>query len=122
MIHTPIHSVDNPAGPSVIPDPVRDLLATVLEAIDLPHAATIGGDEVRVRLLATRATHVRIALRSVLGDDAPDLGVTWDANYLRERLAEHPITGYVTADQADAALNQGKTWSQAVTLPTGESQ
>ena len=102
-------------------EPVRDLLAAVLEAIDLPHPATVGGSEMHDRLLAARAVHARIALRSVL-DDGPNLGPAWNAAYLRERLAEHPITGYVTVDQAHDALEAGKSWSEAVTLPAGEDQ
>ncbi|NJP73199.1 hypothetical protein [Streptomyces sp. C1-2] len=95
---------------------VRDLLAAVLEAIDLPHPATAAGAETHDRLLAARAMHARIALRNLL-DDGPDLGPGWNARYLRERLAQHPVTGYVTAEQANAALEQGKTWSEAVALP-----
>lgn len=109
------------AGNTTLPEPVRDLLAAVLEAIDLPHPATVGGSEAHDRLLATRVVHARIALRSVL-DDGPDLGPSWDAQYLRERLSEHPVAGYVTVDQAHAALDAGKTWSEAVTLPAGEGQ
>ncbi|KMS74532.1 hypothetical protein ACH49_22455 [Streptomyces leeuwenhoekii] len=104
-----------------IPEPVRDLLAAVLEAIDLPHPATTAGAEVHDRLLGTRVVHARIALRSIL-DDGPHLGPAWSAQYLRERLAEHPVTGYVTVDQAHAALDAGKTWSEAVTLPTVEGR
>jgi hypothetical protein len=97
-------------------DDFRGLLAAILEAIDLPHPATTGGTEVHDRLLAARAVHARIALRNLL-DDVPGLGPAWTAKYLRERLAEHPVTGYVTADQAQAALDAGKTWTEAVTLP-----
>jgi hypothetical protein len=104
-----------------IPEPVRVLLAAVLEAIDLPHPATAGGSEAHDRLLSTRVVHARIALRSIL-DDGPDMGPAWNAQYLLERLAEHPVTGYVTVDQADAALDAGATWSDAVALPTGEGQ
>ncbi|MFJ8081986.1 hypothetical protein ACIQ6Y_15380 [Streptomyces sp. NPDC096205] len=104
-----------------LPEPVRDLLAAVLEAIDLPHPATIGGSDVHDRLLSARVVHARIALRSML-DDGPDLGPAWNAAYLRERLAEHPITGYVTVDQAHDALDAGATWSEAITLPAGEGQ
>ncbi|MGW4434711.1 hypothetical protein ACWELO_02830 [Streptomyces sp. NPDC004596] len=100
---------------------MRDLLAVVLEAIDLPHPATIGGAEVHDRLLSARVVHARVALRNLL-DDGPDLGPAWTAKYLRERLAEHPVTGYVTVNQADAALAEGKSWSEAVTLPAGEGQ
>lgn len=99
---------------------VRDLLAAVLEAIDLPHPATTGGAAVHDQLLVDRVTHARIALRSVLDDDAPD--TAWEAEYLRKRLAQHPVTGYVTTEQADAALASGKTWSEAVTLPAGEER
>lgn len=111
---------DVPAS-STIPEPVRDLLAAVLEAIDIPHPATVGGTEAHDQLLTTRAVHARIALRSTL-DDGPDMGPAWNAQYLRERIAEHPVTGYVTVDQAHAALDEGKTWAEAVTLPTGEGQ
>lgn len=105
---------------SEIPEPVRDLLAAVLEAIDLPHPATFSGSEVHDRLLAERVVYARLALRSALGDDAlgPDMGPAWDAKFLRERLAKHPITGYVTVNQATAALDAGATWTEAVTLPT----
>jgi hypothetical protein len=99
-----------------LPPPVRDLLAAVLEALDIPHPATTGGEQAHDRLLNTRAVHAAIALRAVL-DDGPGLGAAWNAHYLRERLAEHPVTGYVTVEQAHAALAEGKSWSQAVTLP-----
>lgn len=102
-------------------DDVRDLLAAVLEALDIPHPATVGGDEVYARVLADRATHAAIALRSVL-DRKPLMGIEWTAAYLRERLAEHPPTGYVTVGQAHAALAEGKTWSEAVTLPAEGDQ
>lgn len=103
-------------------EPVRDLLTAVLEALDLPHPASVGGTEAHDQLLATRASHARIALRSVLDDNGTGMGPAWDAQYLRERLAEHPITGYVTADQAHERLDAGMSWSAAVTLPAGEGQ
>lgn len=102
-------------------DDIRDLLAAILEAIDIPHPATVGGTEAHDRLLNDRAVHAKIALRNLL-DDGPDLGPAWSAKYLRERLAKHPITGYVTVDQAHAALNAGKSWAEAVALPAGEDQ
>ncbi|MFE4701441.1 hypothetical protein ACFRIC_30705 [Streptomyces sp. NPDC056738] len=106
---------------TTLTEPVRDLLAAVLEAIDLPHPATVGGSEAHDRLLSTRVVHARIALRSIL-DDGPDMGPAWNAQYLRERLAQHPVAGYVSVDQADAALAEGKTWAEAVALPAGEDQ
>ncbi|KOG73535.1 hypothetical protein [Streptomyces sp. NPDC004658] len=103
-----------------IPEPVRVLLAAVLEAIDLPHPATFGGSEAHNRLLSDRVVHARIALRSVLDGDPAT--VEWTASYLRERLAKHPIAGYVTVNQAQAALDAGATWSEAVTLPAEEDR
>lgn len=104
-----------------VPEPVRDLLTAILEAIDLPHPATVGGTEAHDQLLNTRASHARIALRSVL-DDGPVLGLAWTAQYLREQLAKHPVAGYVTADQAHERLDAGMSWSEAVTLPAGEDR
>jgi hypothetical protein len=74
------------------PEPVRDLLAAVLEALDIPHPATIGDTETHDRILNDRVIQAKIALRSVL-EDAP-LGIEWTTQYLREQLAEHPPTGY----------------------------
>jgi hypothetical protein len=107
-----------------IPEPVRQLLAAVLEAIDIPHPATFGHQDAHDRLLNDRVMYARLALRSTLGDAelAPAMGPAWDARYLRERLANRPVTGYVTVDQADAALTEGKTWAEAVALPAGEDQ
>jgi hypothetical protein len=107
-----------------IPEPVRDLLAAVLEAINIPHPATYGGQDAHDRLLNDRVMYARLALRSTLDDAelSPAMGPAWDARYLRDRLAQHPVTGYVTVDQADAALNEGKTWAEAVALPAGEDQ
>ncbi|WP_367574103.1 hypothetical protein [Streptomyces griseoaurantiacus] len=102
------------------PDVVRDLLAAVFDALDIPAPATVGGSEAHDRVLNDRAVHAKIALRDVL-DGAP-LGVEWTTRYLRERLAESPPTGYVTSAQAHTALAAGKTWSEAVALPGGESR
>ncbi|GGV77484.1 hypothetical protein GCM10010294_45090 [Streptomyces griseoloalbus] len=103
-----------------VPDPARELLAAVLEALDIPAPATVGGTEAHDRVLNARVMHAKIALENVLEDDP--LGIEWTTQYLRERLAETPPTGYVTSDQAREALAEGKTWSDAVTLPAGEDQ
>jgi hypothetical protein len=100
-------------------DDIRNLLAAVLEALDIPHPATAGGTEVHDRVLNDRAMHATIALRSVL-DDKPLMDTEWTTAYLREQLAKHPATGYVTVNQANAELAKGKTWSEAVALPVGE--
>lgn len=92
------HTVPTPARPD---EPLRGLLAAVLEALDIPHPATFGDGEAHDRILVERVMHAKLALHTVLVDDAP-LGVDWTTQYLRERLAEHPPTGYVTWDQARA--------------------
>jgi hypothetical protein len=102
-------------------DGIRELLTAVLEALDIPHPATTGDAAVYGRIRDDRATHVVVALRSVL-DDKPLMGIEWTTAYLREQLAKHPAAGYVTVAQAQAALDAGKSWSEAVTLPTGEDQ
>ncbi|MDW4904441.1 hypothetical protein RB628_03580 [Streptomyces sp. ADMS] len=74
-----------------LPEPVRDLLAAVLEALDIPSPATVGDTEAHHALLADRAMDAVVALQGVLhcGDHTE-----WAATYLRARLAENPATGY----------------------------
>ena len=70
---------------------LRQLLAVVLEALDIPRPATVGDGETHREILAHRAMDAVIAVRGVLhqGDDPG-----WSADYLRARLAEKPATGY----------------------------
>ncbi|MET8169312.1 hypothetical protein ABZT34_34525 [Streptomyces sp. NPDC005329] len=103
-----------------LPAAVAEFITAVAEALEIPHPATTGGQEAHDRILVERAMHAKIALRSAL--EGCSLGLEWNTQYLRERLAEHPPTGYVTVDQAHAALDAGATWSEAVTLPAGEDQ
>ncbi|WP_406171191.1 hypothetical protein [Streptomyces sp. NBC_00996] len=112
------HTVPTPARPD---EPLRELLAAVLEALDIPHPATVGDSEAHDRILIDRVMHAKIALHSVLTDDCP-LGVNWNVQYLRERLAEHPPTGYVAYDQARASLAAGKSWIEAVQPAGGETR
>jgi len=69
----------------------RELLAAVLEALDIPSPATVGDGEVHDRILLDRVMDARIALEGVLqrGDEPG-----WSADYLRSRLAGKPPTGY----------------------------
>ena len=73
------------AYPPVVPAPApsgpdRVLLQAVLEALDIPHAATVGDGEVHDRILLDRVMDARVALEGVLrrGDDPG-----WSADYLR---------------------------------------
>jgi hypothetical protein len=98
------------ASPTI--DGLKDLLHAIHEAVDIPHAATVSGDEVRSEVLVLRAIHVKVAL-DVWEDDPRWIDAT-TAN-LRERLKEHPPVGYVTDEEAQAAIADGKTWTEAVT-------
>lgn len=73
-------------------DELLDALRAVLEAIDVPHAATTGEQEKRDRILVERAGHVAAMLRGLLADDSWQ-NWSWSTAYLRERLAEHPYEG-----------------------------
>jgi hypothetical protein len=68
-----------------IPEPVRDLLAAVLEAVTLPHDALE-----HARRMQTRADWVRATLEGALEEDARQedpLGFGWHAGFLRGRIA-----------------------------------
>lgn len=84
-----------------------DALAAVREAIDIPHAATVGDDETRTAILLHRIRHLSMFLERAL-DDKNLLGLPWSVAYLRERLAEHPAEGYKTWDEAVAELHDRK--------------
>lgn len=100
-------------------DDLLDLLRAVREALDVPHAASRGGEEIRDKVLQQRLLCVGYVLGSVLNDDVilPAM-----ARFLRMQTAEHPATGYVTHEQAQAAVKAGKSWSEAVALPADTTQ
>jgi hypothetical protein len=81
---------------AALPPEVRDLLAAVLDAIDLPYPRTAGDVPRRREVLAERAMHAAITLRRVLRADhtphAADLAR--ETGWLRERLAANPPSGY----------------------------
>lgn len=83
-----------------------DALRAVLEALDIPNAATVGDQRTRDKILVERADHARLMLRTVLGHDTHD--PAWAIEYLRARLAEHPVTGYKTWDERMAELDAAK--------------
>lgn len=60
-----------------------------------PHAATVGDDETRAKILDERLGRTVAILGGILGRDTiPD--IPWSVAYLRARLAEHPAAGYKT--------------------------
>ena len=84
------------------PAEARDALQAVREALDIPHAATVGDEEIRAKIMDRRVMHAVTFLRGVLALEPPPLDIGWHVAYLRERLAEHPATGYRTWDEAAA--------------------
>jgi hypothetical protein len=97
-------------------DQARAIVEAVLEAIDIPYAATTGHEVTREAILRHRLMHTMVCLRGILDRaDAPypaDLEAS--LAYLREKNAEHPATGYVTYEQAQARLKDGMDWMMAV--------
>jgi hypothetical protein len=87
----------------------RDALTTVLEALDIPYAATVGDEEIRAKIMEERVMHTVIFLRGIFDPG----GGTYrraedDVAYLRARLAEHPAEGYKTWTESVADLEAAK--------------
>jgi hypothetical protein len=99
----------------------RAVIEVVLEALHIPHAATVGDDEVRQRILNERLMWTVASLRDLVADHDYAIAITAALAYLRERLAEHPPVGYVTSEQAHERLNQGLSWPQPVNRIEGEA-
>jgi hypothetical protein len=97
-----------------------DALRVVRDALVIPYAATVGGEEIRDQILIHRLRHAVVFLERILDEDHPVPDLAWSIAYLRERLAEHPPVGYVTGEQAHQALARGLSWSEAVAAPTRE--
>jgi len=80
-----------------------DALAAVREAVGIPYAATVGEDEtVRTPILLERVMALSVFLGQVMREDGPKWLVPHSVAYLRERLEEHPATGYRTWDDVRA--------------------
>ena len=84
-----------------------EALAVVLQDLDISHAATVGDDAKRAKILEHRLGHAVVMLKGVLGEDAT-VDVPWSVEYLRARLAEHPAEGYRTWQEAMAELDRAK--------------
>jgi hypothetical protein len=81
---------------------LREALAAVLEALDIPQPATVGDEGIHDAILLERITHTVIFLRGMRSERGT--GIEDEIRYLREKLAEHPAEGYKTWDQAVAEL------------------
>ena len=60
------------------PRQIVDALAAVREALDIPHAATVGDDETRAKILDHRLGHAVAMLQSILDRD-PIADIPWSA-------------------------------------------
>lgn len=94
-----------------IPEPVRDLLAAIVEALDVPLAAQTDDDFTATTLLRQRADEARIIAASVL----PDM----DARYIASAAAQ--LRGWTAKAPVTYRPWQNRT-EQSVTLPAGEGQ
>lgn len=71
-------------------DALSGLLAVIAEALDIPAAATADDTQKRAAIVAERVQQTVVALRSV----EVHHDIDWIADHLRQRLADHPPTGY----------------------------
>ena len=93
----------------------RAVIGVVLDALDIPHAASAAHDEIRSRILHERVMHLVVILHNILRwNRVADLPA--DLAHLRSVLDEQPATGYVTDKQARARRAAGETWSESVAL------
>ena len=91
----------------------RDALEAALEALDIPFAATVGDDEIRMKILEHRLGYTVVMLKSILREEYPTPDAAWSIEYLRDRLAEHPAVGYKTWDERVAELDAMKALDAA---------
>lgn len=93
----------------------RAVIEAIHEAVAIPYAATVAHERTRAEILSNRLMHTVVCLESLLRRDNSD-ELAGTLGYLREMLAKHPATGYVTTDQAHARLDSGASWMDAVRL------
>lgn len=90
-----------------IPEPLRDLLAAISDTLELPAADINPADQRRyVWQLQDRVRFVQGAIRDVL-TGAATLGIQWEADYLRRKIAENPPT-YQSLPSEDATEGAGR--------------
>jgi len=91
---------------ATLPGDIRDMLAAVLAAIDIPLPATVGDHDCYREVLEDRVGWARVALNRVVAGDASDL--TWEAAFLRAKLAEHSPAGYNTGPWPGMPVDGGQ--------------
>lgn len=104
-----------PTHPTGLSAETRAVIGVVLEALDIPYAATVAHEKTRTRILADRVMSTVVVLRGMVTRERP-ADLPGDLEYLREQLAAYPAEGYVTDEQARARCDAGATWPEAVAL------
>jgi len=95
-----IEQVPGEVTPGTLPTPVTDLLAAVVEALDIPLPSIDDADErAYTVLLERRATLVRIQLAALL--DFPNVDISRDAAELRSYASLAPVTYAVYESTTD---------------------
>jgi hypothetical protein len=79
-----------PTQPADTTESTREVLAALLEAIDLPAPRTLGDHTAYSTILEQRIIGVLPAVRTFLHDVEPADG--WCADQVRERAAATPVT------------------------------
>ncbi|MCD2465535.1 hypothetical protein MBT42_18435 [Streptomyces sp. MBT42] len=96
-----------------IPRPLRGLLAAISEVLDVPDPDLDRAAEFAHRmLLDDRIRSVQLAIRDVL-DGKADLGIEWEADYLRRAAAKRPpayctLAGRLAAIKAEERRAPGQ--------------
>jgi hypothetical protein len=84
---------DSPTGAeSTLSSDVRDLLAAIRDALDLPLPAVdaLGGWEKRARLISSRAVAIRTAAAVAVRTNAPHVPTLTKS--IREAIDSHPVS------------------------------
>ncbi|KIF69229.1 hypothetical protein HY68_12555 [Streptomyces sp. AcH 505] len=71
-------------------DPMRDYLAAIVEALDIPQPRAFN-DRAHARLLESRARSVLTSLRGLL-EDGKNADPGFDARWIRKSIAANPVT------------------------------
>ena len=79
---------------------MRLLLEAVLDAIDIPHPTSLSDQDALRALLDRRASLAVTVARAALAENPDNIG--WNADHLRQRLTEYPVTGCRSARDAEA--------------------
>ncbi|MFE3657251.1 hypothetical protein [Streptomyces sp. NPDC059165] len=88
--------------------PVLNLLAAMGEALDVPAPALDRDAEAEYRLLVEdRIRYVRCVIKAVVAGETGG-GIEWEADYLRRKTAERPVT-YRTNAQVLAEREEGRS-------------